>query len=88
MLLVFVSMYLKGVVTNHRVKYKLFQLFPREENFYKREVFADITQATWKSLVTPYSELFSSVFFRIRTEYGNTEYLSVFSRDAEKCGPE
>ena len=37
----------------------------------------------------PYSELFWSAFFRIRTEYG--EILSVFLRiqsDAGKCGPE
>ena len=31
----------------------------------------------------PYSELFWSAFSRIRTEY-----LSVFSTSAEKCGPE
>ena len=34
----------------------------------------------------PYSELFWSVFSRIRTEYG--EYLSVFSPNAVKYGPE
>ena len=34
----------------------------------------------------PYSELFWSVFSRIRTEY--LEILSVFSPNAGKCGPE
>ena len=42
----------------------------------------------------PYSELFWSVFSRIRTEYGeirvslNTKCLCVFSPNAEKYGPE
>ena len=34
----------------------------------------------------PYSELFWSVFLRIRTEEGETEYFSVFSPHAGKYG--
>ena len=36
----------------------------------------------------PYSELFWSAFFRIRTEYGEIIYLSVFSPNAGKYWPE
>ena len=36
----------------------------------------------------PHSEYFRSVFSRIRTEYSDAPYLSVFSRNAGKCGPE
>ena len=41
-----------------------------------------------KSYKYPYSELFWSAFSRIRTEYGEILSVSVFSPNAEKCGPE
>ena len=36
----------------------------------------------------PYSKLFWSVLSRIRSEYAEMLYLSVFSPNAGKCGPE
>ena len=36
----------------------------------------------------PYSEFFWSVFSRIRTDYGEIQYLSVFTPNAGKYGPE
>ena len=36
----------------------------------------------------PYLGFFWSIFSRIRTEYWDTEFLYVFSRNTEKYGPE